>query len=119
MVKELRDAFLDRPGFWIFLCVVVVVGGPAFLNQMAQRYLPGGFQLEVAKDIEYIERRSNQFKPVLENQKRMLELLDELQRSVVSINHDIVGLDLRLARLEAWREFQNRAMREESPGWPH
>jgi len=116
MVREIHKAINEQPFFWVFMCIVVVVGGPAFLNQTVERFWPSQAQIEIAEDVEWIERRSNQFNKVLQNQKRMLEILAELQRGVTSVSSDVVGLDLRIARLEAWRHFEAKSRREELPG---
>jgi len=104
-MTEMAKIISGRPGLWVFLCVVVVVGGPTFLNQTADRIWPTATQAEIAKDIEWIERRSNQFNPVLQNQKRMIELLVGLESSFRGLQSNVVGIDLRVARIEAWRNF--------------
>ena len=117
MVQEFKRLIADQPGFWFFLITVVVVGGPTFLNQMAERYLPGGAQLELAEDVE---DKGQQLTKVLSNQKRILEDIAafriEFREAMYKIKFDHGGLDLRIARLEAWREFQDKNMRTQNPG---
>lgn len=102
MIKEAFDIVHKSPGFWLFLCVIVIVGGQAFVIRISDRLWPPQINID---QTEFGEQQSSGLKIVIRNQRYLSRALKRIEGALKDQTSQLNAFDQRITALEAWQEL--------------
>ncbi len=97
--------------FWVCVIVFMLMVGPTGIEKSIDRFFPPQTELEVAHDLEQIDRRSKKIDRVITNQGEIIRRIGELIKSAEKVEL----MEMRLTDLENWRMFEELLVRDRNP----